>query len=346
MKKYLLIALVLLVNFHVKAQVNGNKEPFMSKSFNSGSFFSTRVQTSGGNIVVTGVDASESKVEVYITSNNGKNSLTKEEIQQRLNELYDLDISVNNNVLVAVAKSKTRIKDWKKALSIGFKLFVPKAVASELKTSGGNISLANLSGNQDFTTSGGNLDIDNVSGKINGKTSGGNINLKNSKNDIDLVTSGGNIDAVNSEGKLCLSTSGGSLYLKDLKGDIKATTSGGNVDGKNIAGELFASTSGGNVRLDDLACSIETSTSGGNIYVALKEFGKYVTLSNSGGQIELEIPKGKGADLSLAGSKIKTDRLENFSGKIKDDEVDGKLNGGGVPVKVRAGGGHVSLALR
>lgn len=346
MKKNFLIAFATLVSFQVIAQFKGDKEPFMTKSFNSGSFSGTKVETSGGNIAVTGVDGNESKVEVYIRSSNGKNELTKEEIQQRLDEMYDLDVSVSNNKLVAIAKSKVRIKDWKKALSIGFKLFVPKAVANELTTSGGNISLANLTGNQDFTTSGGNLDIDNVSGKTDGKTSGGNISVKNSKNNIDLATSGGNIDASNCEGHIRLTTSGGSIWLKDLKGDIKATTSGGNVDGKSIGGELLASTSGGNVRFDDLTCSIETSTSGGNIYVAVKEYGKYVTISNSGGRIELEIPKGKGADLSLEGDKVKADRLENFSGKIKDDEVDGKLNGGGVPVKVRAGGGHVSLALR
>lgn len=347
MKKNYLIAFAMLVSFQVIAQNKWDKEPFMTKSFNSGSFSSTKVETSGGNIAVTGIDGSESKVEVYIRSSNGKNELTKEEIQQRLNEMYDLDVSVSGSKLTAIAKSKVRIKDWKKALSIGFKLFVPKTVANDLTTSGGNIDLSNLTGNQDFTTSGGNLDIDNVTGKIDGKTSGGNINLKNSKNNnIELTTSGGNIDAVNCEGKLRLTTSGGSLWLKDLKGDIKATTSGGNVDGKNIGGELFASTSGGNVKFEDLACSVEASTSGGNIHVAVKEFGKFVTLSNSGGHVELEIPRGKGADLSLEGDKIKTDRLENFSGKIKDDEVDGKLNGGGIPVKVRAGGGHVSLALR
>ena len=38
-------------------------------------------------------------------------------------------------------------------------------------------------------------------------------------------------------------------------------------------------------------------------------------------------------DLELSGDKIKTDRLEKFAGKIGDNEVNGKLNGGGVPCK-------------
>jgi hypothetical protein len=344
MKNKLLVVLTLVQCTLAIAQSKNDSEPFMTKSFRE-SIASTKVETSGGNVTVTGIDGSESKVEVYITSNNGR-SLDKNEIDERLREMYDLDVSVSNNRLVATAKSKSRIRDWKKALNIGFKLYVPKSVSNDLSTSGGNISLSNLSGTQDFVTSGGNLNLDNLSGKLKGRTSGGNVSIKNSKNDIDLATSGGNIDAINNDGTMRLGTSGGSLYLKNLKGNIRAMTSGGNVDGSNIDGELFAETSGGNVKLDDLSCSVETSTSGGNISVAIKQLGKYVTIHGSGGHIDLELPKGKGADLNLEGDKITTDHLENFSGKIKDDEIDGKLNGGGVPVKVRNSGGRISLSLR
>ncbi len=345
MKKNFLFGLSILVGLSAFSQFNGGKEPFMTKSFKE-SFSSTEVETTGGNISVTGTTSGDAKVEVYITSNNGLTSPSREEIQKRLNEMYDLDVSVNNNKLVATAKPKERITNWKKALNISFKLYVPKTTANDLSTSGGNIKLSNLSGSQDFSTSGGNLDIDNVSGKIKGRTSGGNIDLANSKEDIDIETSGGNIDAVNCEGNIRLSTSGGNLDFKDLKGTIRGTTSGGNVDGKNISGELFTETSGGNVDLKDLLCSVEASTSGGKIHVDVKQFGKYVTINNSGGNVELSLPGGKGIDLNLEGDKVKTGRLENFSGKIEEDEIEGKLNGGGVPVTVKAGSGRVSLALK
>ena len=345
MKKNLLIVLAAFISLSAFAQFNGDKEPFITKSFKE-SFSSTDVQTTGGNISVTGITTGDAKVEVYITSNNGKNNLSKDEIQKRLNEMYDLNVSVSNNKLIASAKSKERIKDWKKTLNISFKLFVPKATANDLSTSGGNISLENLSGNQEFATSGGNLHINNIGGKVRGRTSGGNIDLQDSKDDIEIETSGGNVDAANCEGTIRLNTSGGNLHFRDLKGNIRGTTSGGNVDGKNISGELFAETSGGNVRLEELLCSVEASTSGGKIYVDVKQYGKYVTINNSGGNVELSLPGGKGVDLNLEGDKVKTGRLENFSGSIKEDEIEGKLNGGGIPVKVRAGSGHISLALK
>jgi hypothetical protein len=344
MKKYGLFFLLAVQNCLVMAQ---KEEPYMTKSLSNESIKNVIVQTSGGSISVTGVAASEARVEVYVyPNNNNRTNLSKEEIQLRLNELYNLDINVSNSKLTAIAKSKEQIRDWKKALNISFKVFVPKEISSELSTSGGSISLVNLSGNQDFSTSGGSLHLDKLSGKVNGRTSGGSIDLENSKDDIELTTSGGSIDARNCEGKLRLSTSGGSLDLRDLKGDIRATTSGGSVDGKTISGELITHTSGGSIHLTEISASLEASTSAGSITVSIKELGKYIKISNSGGNVDLELPKNKGINLELSGTRIKTDHLESFSGKIEDDEIDGKLHGGGVPVTVKAGSGRISLALK
>lgn len=343
MRKLFLLMFITAIGFYANAQ---NKEPYMTKSLSGESVKNTEVQTSGGSISVTGVNASgETKVEVYISGNNGKNEISKEEIRKRL-EQYDLNVSVSNNKLTAIAKPKERNMDWKKGLSISFKIYVLKNTSTDLTTSGGSISLTNLNGSQNFTTSGGSLNIDNVGGKIDGRTSGGSITLQNSRDDIDLTTSGGSIKANNCDGKLRLTTSGGSLNLEGLKGDIKAATSGGSVNGKNISGELVTHTSGGSIHLYELACSVEASTSGGGIDVEIKELGKYVKLSNSGGGIDLLLPKGKGVDLDLSGNRIKTDQLGNFDGKIEDDSLQGKLNGGGVSVKVRSASGRISLAFK
>jgi len=113
-----------------------------------------------------------------------------------------------------------------------------------------------------------------------------------------------------------------------------------------VEGELITHTSGGSIHLSDLSCSLETSTSGGNIDVSIKQFGKYVKISNSAGNIDLELPKGKGIDLDLSADKIKTDHLDNFNGKVDDDQVSGKLNGGGIPVRVSAGSGRINLGLK
>jgi DUF4097 and DUF4098 domain-containing protein YvlB len=343
--KKLLIAALLVFNL-ANAQNKTEKEPYLVKSLSGDNINMVEVQTSGGQISVSASNSGDARVEVFINYPDSRREFTKEEIRKRLEEKYNLDISVSGNKLVASAKPKEKITDWKEALSISFRIYVPKNVSTDLSTSGGSIRLSGLSGKQEFRTSGGSLDIDDVKGNIHGRTSGGSISIENSSDNIDLTTSGGSVEAKNCEGKIRLNTSGGTLHLRDLKGDIKASTSGGSISGKNISGELITSTSGGSIRLTDLACSLEASTSGGSIDVEITALGKYVKLDNSGGNIDLQIPKNKGVDLDLSGRSINRDSFSDFKGKMDDDAITGKLNGGGVPVTVTAHSGRITLQLK
>ncbi|HZH96555.1 MAG TPA: DUF4097 family beta strand repeat-containing protein [Flavisolibacter sp.] len=346
MKKISLFLTGICFTLLLQAQDLSKQEPYQTKSLAGESIKNVEVQTSGGSISVWGGNASEARVEVFVTQNNnrGNSALSKEEIKKRLEEDYVLNVAVNNGKVTATAKPKERNMDWKRSLNISFKVFVTPGVSTELETSGGSISLKNLSGNQDFHTSGGSLTVDNMSGKVKGRTSGGSIHVVNSKDEIDLETSGGSIHAENCTGNLNLSTSGGSLTLTGLKGKTKANTSGGNIKGSNIEGALSASTSGGNVALTNLYCSLETSTSGGHIDVSIKKLGEYIKIGNSGGNVDIQLPQNAAVDLKLRG-KIKTSNLNNFSGDKDDEELTGKLNGGGIPVTVRAGSGRVSLSF-
>ncbi len=346
MKKYLL-ALFLATSFlAVKAQGDSNKQPYEVQNFSGETIKNIVSQTSGGNIIVSAVNQSESRVEVFVNQNgNRRNSLSNDEIKTRLDADYDLDVSVKNGELTATAKPKHRMNNWKNSLSISFKIFVPENVSTKLLTSGGNIVLTGISGNQDFSTSGGNLDLDRLSGKIKGRTSGGNISINNCKDELNVSTSGGNIHAQNSSGNIDVATSGGSIELNDLNGKVKASTSGGNIEGETIAGDLAAHTSGGNVSLKKLDCSLKTSTSGGNIDVAINTPGKFISINNSVGKVSLRIPKKAAMDLKMNAMKISTENLENFVGKNEKDEISGTVNGGGIPVTVEAGSGRIDLIL-
>ncbi|WP_153797363.1 DUF4097 family beta strand repeat-containing protein [Foetidibacter luteolus] len=343
MKKHFLFAAIALMSVSLKAQ-STNEEPYLTKSLANQTVSNVKVETSGGSISVSGVATGEARLEMYVRGNNGNDKLSKEEIKERLEEYYDVNINFSGNKLSAIAKNKHSNMNWKKSLSISFRIYVPKNVSTNLATSGGSIKLLNLSGTQEFATSGGSLHVDGVSGKIDGATSGGSIKVLNSQDDIELATSGGSIEASDCKGTLKLATSGGSLKLNNLSGTIEAGTSGGSVSGGNISGKLSAHTSGGSIRLSDLACSLETATSGGHITVGIKQLGEYVKISNSGGNVDVTLPKDKGLDLALRGDKIKVSPMNNFSGSTDDDRIDGKLNGGGVPVSIKADG-RVSITL-
>ncbi|WP_423147756.1 hypothetical protein [Rubrolithibacter danxiaensis] len=341
--KILLMMASMPVFLQVQAQ---EKEPFLTKTFDKETIKNVVVKTSGGSIEVNGGNEGKAKVEVYVQANNGNGKrLSQQEIKERLSD-YNLDISVDNQKLSAIAKPKGNNINWKRGLSISFKVFVPKSVSTDLNTSGGSIHLSNLSGQQSFKTSGGSLHVEKVTGDISGKTSGGSIHVSDSRDNINLETSGGSIRASNCGGTIKLKTAGGSLNLEDLNGSIHATTSGGSVKADNIKGELITGTSGGSMNLSNLACSLETSTASGSVHVQLAQLGKYVKIHSGGGHVDLQIPGGKGMDLSLKGNKVSASGLSNFKGSKEEDRIDGELNGGGTPVEVNVSGGNVSLTVQ
>ena len=342
MKTYLTLFIVACQS--VVALAQDNKTPYLTKSLANDAISNVVVSTSAGGISVSGESGQAPRVEVYIRGNNNQ-ELSKEEIQKRLDEDYDMSITVTGHELNAVVKTKHNFNDWKKSMSISFKIYVPRAVSTDLKTSGGGIHLDNLQGDEKFTTSGGGLQLDKLNGTINGRTSGGGIDVANSGSDIDLTTSGGGIIAKNCNGKIRLVTSGGGLILENLKGNITAHTSGGGVEGKNIEGELITGTSGGGIDLKEMNCSLEAVTSAGSLSAQMVKVGKYLKLNASSGNIDLQLPLKQGLDLNIKGESINEHpgNISGFSGDWKKDSINGSVNGGGIPVTANASSGNVDV---
>ena len=342
MKTYLTLLIVACQSVVAMAQDNENKTPYLTKSLANDAISSVVVSTSAGGISVSGESGQTPRIEVYIRGNNNR-ELSKEEIQKRLDEDYDMNISVNGHELSAVVKTKHNFENWRNQMSISFKIYVPQHVSTDLKTSGGGIRLDNLTGNENFKTSGGGLQLDRLNGVINGKTSGGGIDVSNSGDDIDLATSGGGITAKNCNGKIRLETSGGGLILDDLKGNITSHTSGGGIEGKNIEGELITSTSGGGIDLRGMSCSLDANTSGGSITAQINHIGKYLKLNASAGNIDMEIPAKQGLDLNLRAENINHPTISGFNGEWNKDHINGSVNGGGIPVDAHASSGDINV---
>jgi hypothetical protein len=156
-----------------------------------------------------------------------------------------------------------------------YTLTLPAQFNVDLDTSGGSISIENLTGKVDAHTSGGAISLEKINGIVDIKTSGGSITLNDIIGPIDAHTSGGSIKVklpTNPVTDSNIRTSGGSItayFAKDIAVDLIAKTSGGrvssefNVDGKqtkqSIKGaingggpEMILKTSGGNVRIEEI----------------------------------------------------------------------------------------------
>ncbi|HVW15145.1 MAG TPA: DUF4097 family beta strand repeat-containing protein [Mucilaginibacter sp.] len=335
MKTY--FTLLLIACQSVWALAQDNKTPYMTKSLANDAISSVVVSTSAGGIEVSGQSGQAPRIEVYVQDNHG-HELSKDEVQKRLDEDYDLSITVNNHELQAIVKNKHMNMHWSRSMSISFKIYVPEQVNTDLKTSGGGIELDHLKGTENFSTSGGGLEISYLTGTIHGRTSGGGIQVAKSGDDIDLSTSGGGITAADCNGKIRLITSGGGLQLHNLKGDITAHTSGGGVEASNIEGELETGSSGGSIDLKNMNCSLSASTSGGSLRAEMKQVGKYLKLGTSAGNIDLELPAKQGLDLDLYGESVSQHAFTGFKGTFDERHVKGSVNGGGAEVDAHASG--------
>jgi|SRR5688572_7179149 len=157
-----------------------------------------------------------------------------------------------------------------------------------------------------------------------------------------LHTSGGSISLNNIQGKAETETSGGSLAFTNYTGTLNAETSGGSITLTQADGNLDLNTSGGSISLSKVSGDIKAQTSGGSIAANIQKLGNYLTLETTGGSVLATIPAGKGLDLDLEGTRVKTD-LSQFKGTSEKDQVKGKVHGGGVPVKMHTTGGTVEL---
>ncbi len=197
-------------------------------------------------------------------------------------------------------------------LTIRVEIIVPKNYDLKLYSSGGNLSVKDITGKIETNTSGGNIKINNTSGNLEAYTAGGNVSISISSGDIKVSTSGGKISVDDFNGNLDVSTAGGDIVLT----------------GKN--GKIDASTAGGSIKLDYTGknMGIDMSTLGGNIIASLP------------GDFDAD------ADIGTLAGKITCD----FAKVQKDNHVcsyiRAKFNNGGETFKCTTSAGNITVTKK
>lgn len=313
------------VNEVIEIAEKGNSELLAQQSYSLSAIKAVNVNTPNGAISLNGDAEEEATLEMYVRSADGSN-LPKEELQEILDQDYEITIEERDHVLYAQAISKNTSQS--NTLSISFYIHTPNKVNSNMTTSGGDIRLENLSGKHYFRTSGGSLKIENIEGYIQGATSGGSINVNDVEAGVDLQTSGGSIN------------------LNNIDGSILARTSGGNIKGNHLSGKVSVKTSGGNVDLEGLDAQLDATTSGGNISVDINTLTEEINLVTSAGSVNLTLPQKKGANLNLRGSQVNKSEVASFEGSDSKGVLKGIIYGGGVNVNATTRGGDVNLSIK
>ncbi len=218
---------------------------------------------------------------LYIDTDSGSIEVESHELDtvevmvRRKSDDLEVDVSQNGN--------DVKIKGTRKGfgfMSFGksgahFLIKVPRRYSTDLRTSGGSIELAAITGEVDAYTSGGSITLGKIVGDVKVKTSGGSISVDEVVGNVNAHTSGGSVKvrfAAQPTQDSRLTTSGGSItaYLESSVGiNLDAKTSGGRVSSEfavkglikrtKIKGEingggpqLTLKTSGGSVRVKKL----------------------------------------------------------------------------------------------
>jgi len=302
---------VSLIAFTAAASAKVERE--VVKSFQVLPGVHLRVVTSGGDIHVINSKDSVARVVAKEHIRAGSEA-DADELLKKL----DLKIENNGNEIVATASYEgsmgIHFGSWP-PVQVDFEVSVPADASANLKTSGGNVVVADLGGSLKAHTSGGDVRIGTVAGEIDASTSGGNVDLEEGRGSVHLSTSGGNVSVNRIGGSAVLKTSGGDIRIDSVAGALEAETSGGDVK----AGFLGA------LKGD---CSL--STSGGEVKALVaKDAGFHLDASTSGGEVE------------ASGLTITID-----SGGMGRSSLSGNVNGGGPQLKMRSSGGNIRVQVR
>ena len=319
MKSVLFIS-VLVFLFSTFGQAQENKFSF-KEQYDVDAPAKLKISTSDGDIkVLTG---KEGTFEVfYIVHKNG--SIIKTSREELEND-FIIDIEHENNLLDISVRNKKQVT-WKINYDVSFKIYAPVQTSCSLASLDGDIKFSGFNADQKCRTSDGDIKIE----KINGS--------------IDIVTSDGDIRAWEINGDADLETSDGDVLIENIEGTINIVTSDGDVSIKSAIGAINAVTSDGDIAFSDCSGSLIAATSDGDIEGNLIKVTNKVSLVTSDGDIELSVPGGLGLYIKLKGENIKTPTM-NLQGKIDEHHVEGKVNGGGVPLEMITSDGAVILSF-
>ncbi|HUF09201.1 MAG TPA: DUF4097 family beta strand repeat-containing protein [Rhodothermales bacterium] len=323
---------------------NGDGELMIRKEFKVSEGGELTVNVPGADVEV--VSTSSDRVEVLVF-------LDAQDMDKARNYFEDLEFEVGSSGNKVYVKARSADKDrwgWNRHghAQILVRASIPRVFDADVSTSGGDISVEQLEGVLNVATSGGDIQLGSIEGReMNVTTSGGDIDAgRLAGGVVKLTTSGGDIELGAVTGpEIVVRTSGGDIDAGKLDGDqVDVRTSGGDIALGGVTGRSIVKTSGGDIEIGAMDGELDASTSGGDIEVRMLRSAS-LSLSTTGGSIEILGPSDLAANVDLRASEVVVEGSVKIQGTVKKDKVDGQLNGGGPTISAVSSGGEVLLAL-
>jgi DUF4097 and DUF4098 domain-containing protein YvlB len=150
------------------------------------------------------------------------------------------------------------------------------------------------------------------------------------------------------EGRVNLRTGDGKIELGGVKGEMDLHTGDGSINLDSVDGKLHATTGDGHIQASGRFDELGLKTGDGHVDVRAKNGSSLAAgwrLETGDGSVSLEVPGDLSADVDLHTSDghIDLDMPVTTEGKIRQNEIHGKLNGGGSLLTIHTGDGSIHL---
>ena len=188
----------------------------------------------------------------------------------------DIQLARRNNGLEVVVTQPNR--HWGESIDISYDMVVCQQTSLNLRSSDGNITIENVTGDIQSKTSDGHIHLHHVTGSLDIQTSDGNIGANDlHTGQMTLRTSDGHIDVTRCDaGQAHIRSSDGNLHLKDVAiGSLTGVTSDGSMTvqySPQASGTLYIDlkASDGNINLtlpQDVSAQVYMHTSDGGYHL-------------------------------------------------------------------------------
>ena len=150
------------------------------------------------------------------------------------------------------------------------------------------------------------------------------------------------------EGRVNLHTGDGKIELASFKGEMELRSGDGSQDIDSVDGKLHATTGDGHIRANGRFDDLELKTGDGRVEARAAAGSSLATswrLETGDGSVTLDVPENLAAnvDLHTGDGHIDLEMPVTTEGKIRENEVHGKLNGGGNLLVIHTGDGSIRL---
>jgi DUF4097 and DUF4098 domain-containing protein YvlB len=150
------------------------------------------------------------------------------------------------------------------------------------------------------------------------------------------------------QGCVNLRTGDGNIEISGLKGEMDLHSGDGSENLSSVDGKLRANTSDGHIRADGRFDELDLKTGDGHVDVRASAGSSLAAgwrLETGDGNVTLELPADTAADVDFhtGDGHIDLDMPVTTEGKLRENEVRGKLNGGGSLLTIRTGDGSIHL---